>query len=161
MTTEREDRLLVKCVTEFRNDNAPDILQKLKDDYGIDISLSTFLRRLKENGIKCCKLTKKFMLNDKMIKKRYNWGKKMQREMTDDDYSEMFWTDEMMARLNIWFAQHAYRTKDEKFAENCVTKEVKHPISVMVWGGISSKGVGPLYFVEGKEMISDFDQYQS
>lgn len=41
------------------------------------------------------------------------------------------------------------RTKSEAFHNDCLVKKVKHPASLMVWGCMSSAGVGRLYFVEG------------
>lgn len=46
---------------------------------------------------------------------------------------------------------------NERYNEECIVKNVKHPSSVMIWGCISELGPGPLYFVDGTMRQ---DQYQ-
>ena len=47
------------------------------------------------------------------------------------------------ARLNV------IRNKNEAFHKDCLRRQVKFPASVMVWGCMSSQGVGNLHFVDG------------
>lgn len=49
------------------------------------------------------------------------------------------------------------RKKDEAFHPDCLKRTVKFPASVMVWGCMSSKGVGRLCFIDG---IMNAPKYQ-
>lgn len=40
------------------------------------------------------------------------------------------------------------RRPNEKYHPDCVVQTVKHPVTVMIWSVISSKGLGRLYVVE-------------
>lgn len=54
-----------------------------------------------------------------------------------------------MIRLQLSQDGRVFRRVGEALAESCVVKRIKHPVQIMIWGIISSKGVGPLRFVEG------------
>jgi hypothetical protein len=54
-----------------------------------------------------------------------------------------------MIRLTLSSDGKAFRRKGETLHEDCIQKTIKHPTQVMIWGIISSKGVGDLYFVDG------------
>lgn len=75
----REDRLIIKTVLKYRYFTLNWICNFLLTVYSISLSLRTLARRIKQNGIKCCNKTKKFLLNDKMIAKRRSWAWKMRK----------------------------------------------------------------------------------
>lgn len=41
------------------------------------------------------------------------------------------------------------RRKEEAFHTDCLKRKVKFPASIMVWGCMSARGVGNLYFIDG------------
>lgn len=148
-TSHRADRLIRKLTIRHRSSTADEILGLLSRFYNVNISKSTFKRRLREFGIKSHKRTNKFMLNEKMIKKRRLWARQMKRTMTQRMWNNVAWSDESIVQWNMFYGERVYRTNDEKLHPDVVNKRVKHPIQVMVWGVVSTKGVGELYFVEG------------
>ncbi|KAG5668075.1 hypothetical protein PVAND_016030 [Polypedilum vanderplanki] len=74
------------------------------------------------------------------------------KQVVDVNLMSHFWvifSDESMIQLNNDRSIKTIRTKDEKFYRHCVKGAQKHPIQVMIWSCISSKGIGPIYFVTG------------
>lgn len=41
------------------------------------------------------------------------------------------------------------RRPSERYTEECVARNVKHPPAIMIWSCITAEGTGPLYFVDG------------
>lgn len=76
ITSKRVDRLIIKTVLSNRSKTIDYIRRFLSAYYSLKISSTTIRRRLRKNGIKCCAKVKKFMLNEKMIKKRRKWAYK-------------------------------------------------------------------------------------
>lgn len=143
-TSKRTDRIIVSVTLKNRNKSSATILGILKFCYNIKICNRTLRTRLKENGVFRCRKTKKFLLNPKMIAKRLKWAKKMRLSMTDWDWDNTAWSDESMIKWNLYYDEHVYRKRSEKFHPDCVDNAVKHPIQIMIWGVINSRGVGEL-----------------
>ena len=49
---------------------------------------------------------------------------------------------------------HVWRQKYERHKVACLKRSVKHPASVMVWGCMSSRGVGSLCFLSPKTTVN-------
>lgn len=62
---------------------------------------------------------------------------------------QVCFSDESSIQILQDNSQFVRRRPHEKFDESCVVERVKHPLSVMIWGVISSKGNGRLHLVEG------------
>lgn len=54
-----------------------------------------------------------------------------------------------MIRLQLSIDGSVYRRPGESLKDPCVVKNMKHPIQQMIWGVVSSKGIGDLHFVDG------------
>lgn len=54
-----------------------------------------------------------------------------------------------MIRLTLSSDGKVFRRRGEALHDDCVQKMIKHPKQLMIWGIISSKGMGELYFVDG------------
>lgn len=61
----------------------------------------------------------------------------------------MAFSDESSVQILLDRSQYVKRKPEEKYHQDCIRKTVKHPVSVMIWSCISSKGMGRLYVVEG------------
>ena len=66
-------------------------------------------------------------------------------------------SDESKLKLHgsggIWYVR---RHKREALHQNCMSHTVKFPLGQMVWGYISSKGIGNLKLVRENENASDY-----
>lgn len=62
---------------------------------------------------------------------------------------QVCFSDESSIQILQDNSQFVRRRPNEKYDESCVVERVKHPLSVMIWGVISSKGNGRLHLVEG------------
>jgi transposase len=83
ITSEREDRTILKTVLENRSKTSAMIIEILSS-IGINISERTFRRRMKNFGVKCCKKTNKFLLIERMMQARLNWAKKYEHFTVED-----------------------------------------------------------------------------
>jgi transposase len=80
----------------------------------------------------------------------YEWKfKSILFYLTKNNYAQVAWSDESMIRLQISNEGKIYRRAGDKYSSDCVVKNLKHPTQIMIWGMISSRGVGPLVFVDG------------
>lgn len=153
-TSERDERMMTKILKRHRSMNANAILF-LWNQHGIHLSRSSFTRRMRERGVRNYKKTPKFKLTAKSISKRYCWARKL-LTMPAYMWNKIAWSDESNIDYNEFYNGHCYRTKEEKFDPDCVDKRVKHPLKIMVWGVISSQGVGELKFIEGTMRAVDY-----
>lgn len=166
MITPRGKRILRNIVLEYRRGSANTIRKKFQEA-GCTASISTVRRNLYDMGFKCRRPIKKPRLTPAMIQKRLAWAN-VHKHLTIDDWHIVSWfklanfffylffpllqtcfSDESTFHVLDDKSQFVRRRPDEKFNSDCVVKTVKHPISVMVWSVISSKGLGRMHIVEG------------
>ncbi len=116
--------------------NLTEIRNSLKQK-GVVISNSTVRRRLLESGGKWALPIQKLLFSTKHRKTRLSWT----RNMKDMDWNWIIFTDESTIKLNqntrrLW--QFPLKRK--------VTRSVKHPLKVHVWGCFSAQGFGSIIF---------------
>jgi len=87
-------------------------------------------------------------LNPKQCLKRLNWAKCYQTKGSTF-WNRVIFIDESSFTLPISKKENVWRKHDEQYNPKCIRRVVKHPSSVMVWGCMSSNGLGKLVFVEG------------
>lgn len=83
-------------------------------------------------------------------KKRLAWAKD-KKDWTAAEWSKVMFSDE--SNFCISFGNQGprvWRKSGEAQNPRCMRSSVKFPPSVMVWGAMSSAGVGPLYFLRSK-----------
>ncbi len=110
-------------------------LHKEWTEAGVKASRATTHRRFKEFGYSCRqrRLT--------CAKEKKNW--------TVAQWSKVFFSDE--SKFCISFGNQGprvWRKGGEAHSPNCLKSSVKFPQSVMIWGVMSSAGVGPLCFLK-------------
>ena len=106
-------------------------------------------RRLLEEGFVSRYSAKKPFLTLKMKKKRLQWAKE-HKNWTLDDWKSVIFSDESKFNLlNSDGARNVHRKEGERLHVDCVSPSVKFSPSVMVWGCITSYGLGPLLFLDG------------
>ncbi|KAF7659729.1 hypothetical protein LDENG_00293710 [Lucifuga dentata] len=101
-------------------------------------------------GYKCCIPSVKPLLNQRQRQKRLTWAKE-KKNWTIAQWSKVLFSDE--SKFCISFGNQGprvWRKSGEAQNPSCLKSSVKCPQSVMIWGAMSSAGVGPLCFIKSK-----------
>ncbi len=135
-TTNRENRSLMRIVKQNRSKNL-DELHKEWTEAGVKASRATTHRRVKEFGYSC-------------NQRRLTWAKE-KKNCTVAQWSKVLFSDE--SKFSISFGNQGprvWKKGGEAHSPSCLKSSVKFPQSVMIWGAMSSAGVGPLCFFENQ-----------
>ncbi len=135
-TTNRENRSLMRPVKQNRFNNLGE-LQKELTEAGVKASRATTHRHVKEFGYSCCQ-------------RRLTWAKE-KKNWTVAQWSKVLFSDE--SKFCILFVNkdpRVWRNGGEAHGPSCLKSSVKFPQSVMIWGAMSSAGVGPLCFFKNQ-----------
>ncbi len=103
---------------------------------GVKASRATTHRRVKEFGYSC-------------RQRRFTWIRKDKKNWTVAQWSKVLFSDE--CKFCISFGNQGpkvWRKGGEAHSPSCLKSSVKLPQSVMIWGAMSSTGVGPLCFLK-------------
>ena len=82
-----------------------------------------------------------------MKHKRLSWTKQ-HASWRMDQWNSVIFSDE--SKLDLYGSdgeRYVRQRKNEAFHSDCISPSVKFPAAQMVWGSISSKGVGRLKFI--------------
>lgn len=93
ITSEREDRELVRSSLRDRRRTSSELAAELSAARNTPISAVTVRRRLLEANLRGCKARKKPLLSVANMKSRYNWAKD-HLNWTVDDWKTIIWSDE-------------------------------------------------------------------
>ncbi len=130
-TTNRENRSLMRIVKQNRFKNLGE-LHKEWTEAGVKASRATTHRRVKEFGYSC---RQRRLIWAKEKKNWKNW--------------KIFFSNE--SKFCISFGNQGprvWRKGGGAHSPSCLKSSVKSPHSVMIWGALSSAGVGPLCFLK-------------
>ncbi len=133
-TTNRENRSLMRIVKQNQFKNLGEF-HKEWTEAGVKASRVTTHRRVKEFGHSCCQRCLTW------AKEKKNW--------TVARWSKVLFSDE--SKFCISFGNQGprvWRKGGEAHSPSCLKSSVKFPQSVMIWGAMSSAGVGPLCFLK-------------
>lgn len=147
VTNSRSHRRLSRILDENRFVTVSQCRESM-EECGIKISRSTVHRRMKEIGFKSRVPKKKPMLNIKQRVKRLKWAKN-HISLSDNYWNQVIFSDESKFEIPAGRKGRVWRKDGEAFSPKCTHRTVKHPGGVMVWGSISSKGLGKLLFIDG------------
>ncbi len=117
---------------------------------GVSASRTTTHRRMQDMGFSCRIPCVKPLLNNRQRQKRLAWAKD-KKDWTAAEWSKVMFSDER--KFCISFGNQGprvWRKRGEAQNPRCLRSSVKFPQSVMVWGAMSSAGVGPLCFLRSK-----------
>ena len=117
---------------------------------GVSASRTTTQRRMQDMGFSCRIPCVKPLLNNRQRQKRLAWAKD-KKDWTAAEWSKVMFSDE--SKFCISFGNQGprvWRKRGEAHNPRCLRSSVKFPQSVMVWGAMSSAGVGPLCFLRSK-----------
>ncbi len=146
-TTNRENRSLMRIVKQNRFKNLGEI-HKEWTEAGVKASRATTHRRVKEFGYSCHIPLVKPLLNHRQRQRRLTWAKE-KKNWTVAQWSKVLFSDE--SKFCISFGNQGprvWRKGGEAHSPSCMKSSVKFPQSVMIWGAMSSAGVGPLCFLK-------------
>ncbi len=132
-TTNRENRSIMRIVKQNRFKNLGQ-LHKEWTEAGVKASRATTHRRVKEFGYSC-------------RQRRLTWAKEKNWNVTQ--WSKVLFSDE--SKFCISFGNQGPRVcrkGGEAHSPSCLKSRVKFPQSVMIWGVMSSAGVGPMCFLK-------------
>ncbi len=133
-TTKRENRSLMRIVKQNRFKNLGE-LHKEWTEAGVKASRATTHRRVKEFGYSC-------------RQRRLTWAKE-KKNWTVAQWSKVLFSDE--SKFCISFGNQGpgvWRKGGEAHTSSCLKSSVNFPEPVMIWGAMSSAGVGPLCFLK-------------
>ncbi len=88
------------------------------------------------------------LLNNRQCQKRLAWAKD-KKDWTAAEWSKVMFSDESKFSFGNQ-GPRVWRKRGEAQNPRCLRSSVKFPQSVMVWGAMSSAGVGPLCFLRSK-----------
>ncbi len=134
-TTNRDNRTLMRIVKQNWFKNLGE-LHKEWTEAGFKASSATTHRRVKEFGNSC-------------RQRRLIWAK--EKNWTVAQWSKVVFSDE--SKFCISFGNQGprvWRKGGEAHSPSCLKSSVKFPQSVMIWGAMSSSGVGPFVFFENQ-----------
>lgn len=148
-TSKRDDRGLQRILKQRRFKNLAEI-QKEWTEAGVIASKTTTFRRIREMGYSCRVPRVKPLLNQSQRRKRLNWAKE-KKDWTVGQWSKVLFSDESKVCLSFGNqGPRVWRKTGEEQNPSCLRSSVKYPQSVMIWGAMSSAGVGKLCFLKSK-----------
>lgn len=146
-TSNRDNRSLERIVKQNPFKNLGE-LHKEWTEAGVSASRATTHRRIQDMGYKCRIPRVKPLLNQRQRQKRLTWAKE-KKNWTVAQWSKVLFSDE--SKFCISFGNQGprvWRKSGEAQNPRCLKSSVKFPQSVMIWGAMSSAGVGPLCFLK-------------
>ncbi len=129
---------------------APTIFRTLRSPLAPRSAHMLWHRRMQDMGFSCRIPCVKPLLNNRQRQKRLTWAKD-KKDWTAAEWSKVMFSDE--SKFCISFGNQGprvWRKRGEAQNPRCLRSSVKFPQSVMVWGAMSSAGVGPLCFLRSK-----------
>ena len=148
-TSKRDDRVLQRIVKQRRFKNLAEI-QKEWNEAGATASKTTTFRCIREMGYHSRVPQVKPLLTLSQRRKRLNWAKE-KKDWTVGQWSKVIFSDESKVCLSFGNqGPRVWRKTGEEQNPSCLRSSVKYPQSVMIWGAMSSAGVGKLCFLKSK-----------
>jgi transposase len=146
----RDEKFCTKQIISGASKSVTELTKTLKEKHNISVDRRTVARALNNRGLRAGEKKKKPGLSQKNIKARFEWAKE-RKDWTVQDWNRVIFSDESkINRFNsdgrswCWF-------RDVKQLEDRTVKiTFKHGGGgLMVWGCMTSKGVGYLCKIEG------------
>ncbi len=104
---------------------------------------------MQDMGFSCRIPYVKLLLNNRQHQKRLAWAKD-KKDWTAAERSKVMFSDESKFSFGNQGPRVWRKRRGEAQNPRCLRSSVKFPQSVMVWGAMSSAGVGPLCFLRSK-----------
>ncbi len=141
-TSNRDDRKLENTVKQSWFKHLGE-LHKEWTEAGVSASRVTTLRHLQEKGYQATSETKQRQKHLTWAKEKKNW--------TVDQWSKVLFSDKSTFCISFGNqGPRVWRKSGEAQNPSCLKSSVKFLKSVMIWGAVTSAGVGPLCFIKSK-----------
>lgn len=154
-----DDHYIKMCSKRDRRKTLPVIAHEFNLSRERKVGLSTIRRSLLRSRMSGRVAAKKPFLRKVNIAKRLKFAKD-HVDWTQSQWDRVLFTDE--SKFELFGCKRRVfvrRMPNERFQKHCLVGTVKHGGgSVMVWGGVSTKGVVPLYRIKG---IMKKEQYHT
>uniref|UniRef100_A0A9J8BUH5 Transposase Tc1-like domain-containing protein n=1 Tax=Cyprinus carpio carpio TaxID=630221 RepID=A0A9J8BUH5_CYPCA len=125
-------------------------LHKERTEAMVKASRVTTHRRVKEFGYSCRIPLVKALLNHRQHQRHLTWTKE-KNNWNVAQWSKVLFSDESEFWISFGNQGHrVWRKGGEAHSPRSLKSSVKFPQSVMIWGAMSSAGVGPLCFLKTK-----------
>lgn len=145
-TTLRDNHLIRRIAVRSPTSSCKKIRSALLQK-GTDVHRSTVSRRLtKEFGLQSHKPARKPLLTKTMKAKRVAFAKKY-AQWDEHQWAKVLFTDESSIQQFGARKRNVRRPVGARFDERYTQATMKHPPSVMIWGGMSAKGTAGLFFL--------------
>ena len=153
-TSPQDDSALKTIALSNRFESTTSITHLWNETMTSPVSRSTTYRRLRYQGfssrIPCTKPLLSLKQKKKLLQLAHKYSK-----WTVEDWKKVIFSDEWKFVMGYGNkGPHVRRQKHERHKAPCLKRSVKHPASVMVWGCISSRGVGNLCFLSPKTTVN-------
>jgi len=147
----RDEKFCTKQITSGESKSVTELTKKLRDVHNIQVDRRTVARALNNCGLRAGEKKKKPSLSKKNIKARLEWAKE-HKNWTEDDWNRVIFSDESkINRFNSDGRSWGWFRDVKLLEERNVKPTIKHGGGgLMVWGCMTSKGVGYLCKIEGK-----------
>ena len=145
-TTPRDDLMIRRTAVRSPMSSASKIRSALLAK-GTNISRRTVSRRLVDDfGLKAHKPARKPRLTQAMKVKRLAFAKK-HVQWTIQQWHQVLFTDESSVQQFTTRNRYVRRPSGKRFDDRYTIQTMKHPPSVMIWGGMSLNGTAGLFFL--------------
>lgn len=151
-TSQTTDRLIHRYAVSTPTASASFISAQLPSD--VKPSTSTIRRRLIHDfQLRARRPARRPLLTQKNIRDRLVFARQY-RNWTEHEWSQVLFSDESSILQFNSNTLHVRRPIGQRYSSRYVAPTVKKSSSVMVWGAISSYGVGPLYVLPSKTTMN-------
>ena len=153
-TSARDERFLKSIVTSSPTTSSARICQMAKDR-GINISARTVRRRLVDDfSLVARRPAKKPLLTKAQIAARIKFSKDLVDKPTEWWHQVMFTDESTFQQVRSTGYNYVRRPVGERLNPKFTIKTVKHPPTLMVWGGITAKGRCGLHIFPKGEKVN-------
>lgn len=153
-TTPRQDRFVKSVVTASPHTSSNRIAQ-LAQEHGINISSRTVRRRLSDDfGLVARRPAKKPLMTKKQLRDRLNFCHALKDKPAEWWDRVMFTDESTFQQLRSSGYNYVRRPAGERLNPKYTIKTVKHPPSIMVWGGITAAGRCGLHIFDKGEKVN-------
>lgn len=144
---ERDVRIVARALAGTQVLNATEAAKTLLPN----VSRHTVARHLKAYGFVCRVRRGRFYISRPNVGKRRGWGKDHEN-WTQEEWDRVIFSDESKFLLfKSDGLQYCWRRPSEAFDPRFTKKHIKHGAgNIMVWGCVTSKGMGRLIRIDGK-----------